>query len=84
ELPLQESEDLLEALVDTSLLESAAPGRYRYHEGRAAGAEVAGGRQAYGREGGHDGARAVLHGDDHVFALTWAGLPTRDLSPAGP
>lgn len=32
ELPLQESEDLLEALVDTSLLESAAPGRYRYHD----------------------------------------------------
>ncbi|MEJ8635640.1 AfsR/SARP family transcriptional regulator [Streptomyces sp. MS2.AVA.5] len=31
-LPLQETEDLLEALVDTSLLESAAPGRYRYHD----------------------------------------------------
>ncbi|MFE5853276.1 BTAD domain-containing putative transcriptional regulator [Streptomyces sp. NPDC056500] len=31
-LPLHESEDLLEALVDTSLLESAAPGRYRYHD----------------------------------------------------
>lgn len=30
--PLQETEDLLEALVDTSLLESAAPGRYRYHD----------------------------------------------------
>ncbi|MET7616031.1 BTAD domain-containing putative transcriptional regulator [Streptomyces sp. NPDC005408] len=28
----QETEDLLEALVDTSLLESAAPGRYRYHD----------------------------------------------------
>jgi DNA-binding SARP family transcriptional activator len=28
----QEAEDLLEALVDTSLLESAAPGRYRYHD----------------------------------------------------
>ncbi|MEW1627665.1 BTAD domain-containing putative transcriptional regulator [Streptomyces sp. NPDC089173] len=26
------AEDLLEALVDTSLLESAAPGRYRYHD----------------------------------------------------
>ncbi|MEO3976113.1 BTAD domain-containing putative transcriptional regulator [Streptomyces sp. CAU 1734] len=26
------TEDLLEALVDTSLLESAAPGRYRYHD----------------------------------------------------
>ncbi|HZX39194.1 MAG TPA: BTAD domain-containing putative transcriptional regulator [Streptomyces sp.] len=32
DLPLQETEDLLEALVDTSLLESAAPGRYRYHD----------------------------------------------------
>ncbi|AVZ73636.1 AfsR family transcriptional regulator [Streptomyces lunaelactis] len=31
-LPAQETEDLLEALVDTSLLESAAPGRYRYHD----------------------------------------------------
>ncbi|MFI6639416.1 BTAD domain-containing putative transcriptional regulator [Streptomyces sp. NPDC050504] len=28
----QETEDLLEALVDTSLLESAAPGRYRFHD----------------------------------------------------
>ncbi|MFD5031638.1 BTAD domain-containing putative transcriptional regulator [Streptomyces sp. NPDC058220] len=27
-----ETEDLLESLVDTSLLESAAPGRYRYHD----------------------------------------------------
>ncbi|MCX4823819.1 NB-ARC domain-containing protein [Streptomyces sp. NBC_01142] len=32
DLPPQETEDLLEALVDTSLLESAAPGRYRYHD----------------------------------------------------
>ncbi|MEV4329764.1 BTAD domain-containing putative transcriptional regulator [Streptomyces sp. NPDC049597] len=32
DLPLHETEDLLEALVDTSLLESAAPGRYRYHD----------------------------------------------------
>ncbi|MER5772617.1 tetratricopeptide repeat protein, partial [Streptomyces sp. NPDC001985] len=32
DLPLQETEDLLEGLVDTSLLESAAPGRYRYHD----------------------------------------------------
>ncbi|WP_351226917.1 BTAD domain-containing putative transcriptional regulator [Streptomyces sp. NPDC002133] len=32
DMPLQETEDLLEALVDTSLLESAAPGRYRYHD----------------------------------------------------
>jgi DNA-binding SARP family transcriptional activator len=32
DLPLEETEDLLEALVDTSLLESAAPGRYRYHD----------------------------------------------------
>ncbi|MFF4231007.1 BTAD domain-containing putative transcriptional regulator [Streptomyces sp. NPDC001820] len=32
DLPLQETEDLLEALVDTSLVESAAPGRYRYHD----------------------------------------------------
>ncbi|MFI1013497.1 BTAD domain-containing putative transcriptional regulator [Streptomyces sp. NPDC020965] len=31
-LPLQTTEDLLEVLVDTSLLESAAPGRYRYHD----------------------------------------------------
>ncbi|MFI2009902.1 tetratricopeptide repeat protein, partial [Streptomyces jumonjinensis] len=31
-LPPQTTEDLLEALVDTSLLESAAPGRYRYHD----------------------------------------------------
>ncbi|MDJ0460703.1 AfsR/SARP family transcriptional regulator [Streptomyces sp. H27-C3] len=29
---LQDTEDLLESLVDTSLLESAAPGRYRYHD----------------------------------------------------
>ncbi|MGW6744236.1 AfsR/SARP family transcriptional regulator [Streptomyces sp. NPDC055025] len=32
DLPLQDTEDLLESLVDTSLLESAAPGRYRYHD----------------------------------------------------
>ncbi|MFF8845906.1 BTAD domain-containing putative transcriptional regulator [Streptomyces sp. NPDC015127] len=32
DLPLHETEDLLEALVDTSLVESAAPGRYRYHD----------------------------------------------------
>ncbi|MFE6172809.1 BTAD domain-containing putative transcriptional regulator [Streptomyces sp. NPDC056464] len=32
DLPVDETEDLLEALVDTSLLESAAPGRYRYHD----------------------------------------------------
>ncbi|MFC5800746.1 AfsR/SARP family transcriptional regulator [Streptomyces formicae] len=32
DLPLQATEDLLEALVDTSLVESAAPGRYRYHD----------------------------------------------------
>ncbi|MEU6218454.1 BTAD domain-containing putative transcriptional regulator [Streptomyces sp. NPDC047022] len=32
DLPLEDSEDLLEALVDTSLLESAAPGRYRFHD----------------------------------------------------
>ncbi|MFF3289163.1 BTAD domain-containing putative transcriptional regulator [Streptomyces sp. NPDC003023] len=32
DLPMHETEDLLEALVDTSLLESAAPGRYRYHD----------------------------------------------------
>ncbi|TGA95318.1 BTAD domain-containing putative transcriptional regulator [Streptomyces sp. MZ04] len=32
DLPLEETEDLLEALVDTSLVESAAPGRYRYHD----------------------------------------------------
>ncbi|MFI1825119.1 AfsR/SARP family transcriptional regulator [Streptomyces sp. NPDC020412] len=31
-LPTQDTEDLLESLVDTSLLESAAPGRYRYHD----------------------------------------------------
>lgn len=28
----EETEDLLESLVDTSLLESAAPGRYRFHD----------------------------------------------------
>ncbi|MEV6758535.1 BTAD domain-containing putative transcriptional regulator [Streptomyces sp. NPDC051214] len=32
DLPLEPTEDLLESLVDTSLLESAAPGRYRYHD----------------------------------------------------
>ncbi|MFJ1644717.1 AfsR/SARP family transcriptional regulator [Streptomyces sp. NPDC088258] len=32
DLPAQDAEDLLESLVDTSLLESAAPGRYRYHD----------------------------------------------------
>ncbi|MGI5455658.1 BTAD domain-containing putative transcriptional regulator [Streptomyces sp. CA-249302] len=32
DLTVEETEDLLEALVDTSLLESAAPGRYRYHD----------------------------------------------------
>ncbi|MFJ2607476.1 BTAD domain-containing putative transcriptional regulator [Streptomyces sp. NPDC091279] len=32
DLPVAETEDLLEALVDTSLLESAAPGRYRFHD----------------------------------------------------
>lgn len=32
DLPTHDTEDLLESLVDTSLLESAAPGRYRYHD----------------------------------------------------
>ncbi|MER6204654.1 BTAD domain-containing putative transcriptional regulator [Streptomyces sp. NPDC001642] len=32
ELPEEETEDALESLVDTSLVESAAPGRYRYHD----------------------------------------------------
>ncbi|MDN5385498.1 BTAD domain-containing putative transcriptional regulator [Streptomyces sp. LB8] len=32
DLPLEETEDLLESLVDISLLESAAPGRYRFHD----------------------------------------------------
>ncbi|MFD5424028.1 BTAD domain-containing putative transcriptional regulator [Streptomyces sp. NPDC127084] len=32
DLPPHDAEDLLEALVDTSLLESAAPGRYRFHD----------------------------------------------------
>ncbi|MEU9099655.1 BTAD domain-containing putative transcriptional regulator [Streptomyces sp. NPDC048361] len=32
DLPEQDTEDLLESLVDTSLVESAAPGRYRYHD----------------------------------------------------
>ncbi|MBA2947109.1 AfsR/SARP family transcriptional regulator [Streptomyces himalayensis] len=32
DLPVDSTEDLLESLVDTSLLESAAPGRYRYHD----------------------------------------------------
>jgi tetratricopeptide (TPR) repeat protein len=31
-LGTDETEDLLESLVDTSLLESAAPGRYRFHD----------------------------------------------------
>jgi DNA-binding SARP family transcriptional activator len=31
-LPPDDTEDLLESLVDTSLVESAAPGRYRYHD----------------------------------------------------
>ncbi|WP_332881059.1 BTAD domain-containing putative transcriptional regulator [Streptomyces sp. NBC_00564] len=30
--PVDQTEDLLESLVDTSLVESAAPGRYRYHD----------------------------------------------------
>ncbi|MFJ4921063.1 BTAD domain-containing putative transcriptional regulator [Streptomyces sp. NPDC088725] len=32
DLSLQDAEDVLETLVDTSLVESAAPGRYRYHD----------------------------------------------------
>ncbi|MFI6278738.1 BTAD domain-containing putative transcriptional regulator [Streptomyces sp. NPDC050988] len=32
DLSVEATEDLLESLVDTSLLESAAPGRYRYHD----------------------------------------------------
>ncbi|MBT3154740.1 tetratricopeptide repeat protein [Streptomyces sp. CHD11] len=32
DLPPRDTEDLLESLVDTSLLESAAPGRYRFHD----------------------------------------------------
>ncbi|MFF4900938.1 BTAD domain-containing putative transcriptional regulator [Streptomyces sp. NPDC001068] len=32
DLPAEDTEDLLEALVDTSLVESAAPGRYRFHD----------------------------------------------------
>ncbi|GGX18831.1 regulatory protein AfsR [Streptomyces malachitofuscus] len=32
DLPPEDTEDLLESLVDTSLLESAAPGRYRFHD----------------------------------------------------
>ncbi|MFJ8793086.1 AfsR/SARP family transcriptional regulator [Streptomyces sp. NPDC102462] len=32
DLPPEATEDLLESLVDTSLLESAAPGRYRFHD----------------------------------------------------
>ncbi|MFF4088559.1 BTAD domain-containing putative transcriptional regulator [Streptomyces nigra] len=32
DLPVEEAEDLLEPLVDMSLLESAAPGRYRFHD----------------------------------------------------
>ncbi|NBM17768.1 BTAD domain-containing putative transcriptional regulator [Streptomyces sp. GC420] len=32
DLDSQEAEDLLESLVDASLLESAAPGRYRFHD----------------------------------------------------
>ncbi|MET9731239.1 BTAD domain-containing putative transcriptional regulator [Streptomyces sp. NPDC006458] len=32
DLDVDDTEDLLESLVDTSLLESAAPGRYRFHD----------------------------------------------------
>ncbi|MCW5254518.1 AfsR/SARP family transcriptional regulator [Streptomyces sp. SHP 1-2] len=32
DLPVEDTEDVLESLVDTSLLESAAPGRYRLHD----------------------------------------------------
>ncbi|WP_255950135.1 AfsR/SARP family transcriptional regulator [Streptomyces odontomachi] len=32
DLPAPRTEDLLEVLVDTSLVESAAPGRYRFHD----------------------------------------------------
>ncbi|MFE7438414.1 BTAD domain-containing putative transcriptional regulator [Streptomyces tendae] len=32
DLPAKDTEDVLESLVDTSLLESAAPGRYRFHD----------------------------------------------------
>ncbi|WP_109282000.1 AfsR/SARP family transcriptional regulator [Streptomyces orinoci] len=32
DLPVDAAEDLLESLVDISLLESAAPGRYRFHD----------------------------------------------------
>ncbi|MFJ2649000.1 BTAD domain-containing putative transcriptional regulator [Streptomyces sp. NPDC087420] len=32
DLPQHAAEDVLESLVDTSLVESAAPGRYRYHD----------------------------------------------------
>ncbi|WP_371579323.1 BTAD domain-containing putative transcriptional regulator [Streptomyces sp. NBC_01314] len=32
DLPPEDAEDVLEILVDTSLLESAAPGRYRFHD----------------------------------------------------
>ncbi|WKX72099.1 BTAD domain-containing putative transcriptional regulator [Streptomyces sp. XD-27] len=32
DMDVADTEDLLESLVDTSLLESAAPGRYRYHD----------------------------------------------------
>ncbi|MFI5663992.1 BTAD domain-containing putative transcriptional regulator [Streptomyces sp. NPDC051684] len=32
DLDIESTEDVLESLVDTSLLESAAPGRYRYHD----------------------------------------------------
>ncbi|OIK24316.1 AfsR/SARP family transcriptional regulator [Streptomyces malaysiense] len=32
DLPPESTEDLLESLVDASLLESAAPGRYRFHD----------------------------------------------------
>ncbi|MGW7575815.1 BTAD domain-containing putative transcriptional regulator [Streptomyces sp. NPDC054765] len=32
DMDIEDTEELLESLVDTSLLESAAPGRYRYHD----------------------------------------------------
>ncbi|MFB6941800.1 BTAD domain-containing putative transcriptional regulator [Streptomyces sp. NPDC060286] len=32
DLPVEDTEELLETLVDTSMVESPAPGRYRYHD----------------------------------------------------
>ncbi|MCK1796740.1 NB-ARC domain-containing protein [Streptomyces sp. XM4193] len=63
----EEAEELLESLVDTSLLESAAPGRYRFHDllrlfarDRARRTEQDGSQRP---DAGADGTAAVSEGD---------------------